>query len=82
VPGALSLWVKRPRRETNHSPHTVPRSRICGSISPFPNTPSSSSAQLKHREKFNFTLYAIFILTVRKEGRKERKKERKKEDRK
>jgi hypothetical protein len=35
VPGALSLGVKRLGREVNHS-HLVPRSRMHGTIPPFP----------------------------------------------
>jgi hypothetical protein len=41
VPRALSLAVKRPGRETDHSHlHPVPKSRMRGSIPPLPNTPS------------------------------------------
>jgi hypothetical protein len=37
---ALSLRLKRPGREADHSPHLVPRSRMRGSIPPLPNTSS------------------------------------------
>jgi len=48
VPGALLVGVK-----LNTHLHLVPRSRACGAMSPFRNTPSWCGAQLKHR---NFTL--------------------------
>jgi hypothetical protein len=33
------------------------RSRMCGAIPPFPNTPSCCGVKLKHRDNFTFTLY-------------------------
>jgi hypothetical protein len=58
IPGALSLGVKRPGREADHSP----------------NTPSWRGAQLNHRGNFTFTfidypqdslqLKAFFIVIV------------------
>jgi hypothetical protein len=58
---ALSLGVKRPGRETDHSPHLVPRSRMRGGIPPLPNTPSRRGAQLKHTGNFIFSLPYIKI---------------------
>jgi hypothetical protein len=34
VPVVLSPEVKRPESEADHSPHLVPRSRMCGAIPP------------------------------------------------
>jgi len=39
VPGALSLGVKRPEREADHSPPSGPKSRMSGVIPPLPNMP-------------------------------------------
>jgi len=36
--GALSLRVKRPVRETDHSVHLVPSLKMRGAILPLPNT--------------------------------------------
>jgi hypothetical protein len=44
-----SSGVKRPGREADHSPthlHLVPKSRMREAITPLPNTPSWSGAQL------------------------------------
>jgi hypothetical protein len=54
IPGALSLGVKRPGREANHSPPSsaeVKNAWSCTSTSP-----SWRGAQLKHNDKFTFTL--------------------------
>jgi hypothetical protein len=40
IPGGLSLVVKRPGREADHSSHLVSRSRMRGAIPPLSNTPS------------------------------------------
>jgi len=40
VPGALSLWVKRPGHEADHSPPPMLRSRMRGAIPPLPSTSS------------------------------------------
>jgi hypothetical protein len=51
--GALSLGVKRPGREADHSPpSSAGGQRMSGAIPPLPNTPSWRCAQLKHRENF------------------------------
>jgi hypothetical protein len=42
--GSSFPGVKRPGREVEHSPPTMPRSRKCGSIHPLPHTPSWRSA--------------------------------------
>jgi hypothetical protein len=50
VPGALSLGVKRPRREADHS--TPSSAEVKGWVELYlhsPNTPSWRGAQLKHR---------------------------------
>jgi hypothetical protein len=55
VPGALSLGVRRPRREADHLSRSVPRSRMRGAIPPLPNTPSWRGAHLKHKDNYTFT---------------------------
>jgi hypothetical protein len=40
VPGALSLGVKRPGREADHSPPSSAEVKEYGDIPPLPNTPS------------------------------------------
>jgi hypothetical protein len=57
VLGALSLGVKWPGREADHSPLSSARS-TCGAIPPLPNMPSWRGAQLKkkHRDNFIFNL--------------------------
>jgi hypothetical protein len=44
VPEALSQGVKRPGRETYHSPPDSAEVKKCGSIHPLPQTPSCRSA--------------------------------------
>jgi hypothetical protein len=39
--------------------HLVLRSRVCGAMPLFPNTPSWLSDQLKHRDSFTFTSFLI-----------------------
>jgi hypothetical protein len=56
VPGALSLVVKRPGREADHSPPSSAEVEEWVEIYLHsPNTPSWSDAQLKHRDNFTFT---------------------------
>jgi len=55
IPGALSLGVKLPGREADHSPPSNAMSRMCGAMPPFPNTPLWRGSQLKHRVNFTFT---------------------------
>jgi hypothetical protein len=62
VPGALSLGVKRPRREAEHSPPSS--AEVKGWVELYlysPNTPSWRGAQLRHRDKFIFTLLSILM---------------------
>jgi hypothetical protein len=47
VPGALSIGVKRPGREADHSPPFSAEVKMRGDIPPLPNTPSWRDAQLK-----------------------------------
>jgi hypothetical protein len=63
VAGAPSLRVKRQGREADHL-HLVPRSRICGVISPVPNTSSWRGAQLRHRNNFTFLLLLLRYFTL------------------
>jgi hypothetical protein len=57
VPGALSLGVKRPGSEADHSLPSSAEVKVSGAIPPFPNTPSWGDAQLKDRDNFTFTLW-------------------------
>jgi hypothetical protein len=43
--------------------HIVPRSRLHGTIPPFPNTPSGRGAKLKHRDVFTFNFIPRFHKT-------------------
>jgi hypothetical protein len=55
VPGVLSVGVKRPGREDDHSPPSSAEVKEC--VEPYFHSPNSSSwrgAQLKHRDNFTF----------------------------
>jgi hypothetical protein len=55
VPGALSLGVKRPGREADHSPPSSAEVKEWVELYlHFPNMPSWHGAQLKHRDNFTF----------------------------
>jgi hypothetical protein len=65
VPGALSLGVKRPRREAHHSPPSSVEVEECVELYLHsPNTPSWRGAWLKHRNNFTFYLYLYTALKV------------------
>jgi hypothetical protein len=56
VPGALTLGVKRPGCEADHSPPSSAEIKECVEL--YLHSPSTSSwrgAQLKHRDNFTFT---------------------------
>jgi hypothetical protein len=58
VPGALSLGVKRPGREADHSPPSSAEVKEWVELYLHsPNTPSWRGAYLKHRDNFTF-IYA------------------------
>jgi hypothetical protein len=60
VLGALSLGVKRPVREADHSPPSS--AEVKESVDLYlhsSNTPSWRGAQLKHRDNFTFTFTFI-----------------------
>jgi hypothetical protein len=60
VRGALSLVVKRPGREADHSPSSSAEVKEWVEIYLHsPNMPSWRGAQLKHRENFTFYLYLL-----------------------
>jgi hypothetical protein len=62
VPGALSLVVKQPGRETDHSPPPSAQVKECVELYlHFPYTPSWRGANLKHRDSFSFTFNIISI---------------------
>jgi hypothetical protein len=57
VPGALSLGVKRPLREADHSPPSSAEVKKWVELYLHsPNTPSWCGVQLKHRDKFTLNL--------------------------
>jgi hypothetical protein len=63
VPGALSLGVKRPGGEADHSPPSS--AKVKERVELYfhsPNTPSWRGAQLKHVDNFTFTF--TFYLAV------------------
>jgi hypothetical protein len=58
VPGALSLGVKRPGREADHSPPSSADVKEWVELYLHSSkTPSWRGAQLKHRDHFTFTFY-------------------------
>jgi hypothetical protein len=58
APGALSLEVKRPGREPDHSHPSSAEVKECVEIYLHsPNTPVWRGAQLKHRDYFTFTVF-------------------------
>jgi hypothetical protein len=56
VPGALSRGVKRPGRETDHSPPSSAEVKRLELYLHSSNTPSWCGAQLKHKDNFTFIL--------------------------
>jgi hypothetical protein len=54
VPGALSLGVKRPVREADHSHPSSAEVKWVELYRHSPNTPTWHGAQLKHRDNFTF----------------------------
>jgi hypothetical protein len=52
---ALSLGVKRPGREADHSPHLVPRSKNEWSYTSTPQYAFMAWCLVKHRDNFTFT---------------------------
>jgi hypothetical protein len=64
VPGALSLGVKQPGREADHSPPSSAEDKECVELYVYSsNTHSLSGARLKHRDNFTFYgyIYRIYI---------------------
>jgi hypothetical protein len=59
--GSLSLGVKPPERETDHSLPSNAEVRKAWSYTSTPNTLSWRGAQLKHRDNFTFYLYLQII---------------------
>jgi hypothetical protein len=55
VRGALSLGVKQPGREDDHSPPSSAEVTMSWAIPPLPNTPTRRGAQLQHRDNFTLT---------------------------
>jgi hypothetical protein len=69
VPGVLSLGVKQPGREADHSPPpSAGGQRMSGAIPPLPNTPPWRGTQLEHRDNFTFyivlkqTMYSLYCI--------------------
>jgi hypothetical protein len=60
APGALSVGIKRPGREADHSPPSSAEVKECVELYFHShNTPSWRDAQLKHRDNFTFYLYCF-----------------------
>jgi hypothetical protein len=58
LPGALSLRVKWPGHEADHSPPSSAKVKECVQLYIHsPNTLPWRGAQLKHRDNFTFTFY-------------------------
>jgi hypothetical protein len=55
VPGALSLGIKQPGREADHSPPPSAEVKECVELYLHASMPSWRGAQLKHRDNFTFT---------------------------
>jgi hypothetical protein len=69
VPGALSLGLKPPAREADHSPTSSTEVKECKELYLYsPNIPSWHGAQLKikHRDDFTFTftllLFEVYLI--------------------
>jgi hypothetical protein len=62
VPGALSLGLKRPRREDDHSPPSS--AKVKEWVELYLHSPNMLSwrVQLKHRDKFYLYAYSLFCL--------------------
>jgi hypothetical protein len=61
VPGALSLGVKRPGSEADHSPPSSAEVKECVELYLHsPSTPSWCGAQLKHRDSFTFVHFSYY----------------------
>jgi hypothetical protein len=62
VPRALSLEVKRPGREADHSPpSTAEVKELVELCLQSPNTPSWCGVQFEHRDNFTFTYMCVFV---------------------
>jgi hypothetical protein len=69
VPGALSLGVKQPGREADHS--SLSTAEVKEGVELYlhsPNTPPWCGADLKHRDNFTFTFY-LTMVSIELEGR-------------
>jgi hypothetical protein len=66
VPGVLSLGVKRPAREADHSLHLVPMSRMSGAIPPLPQCAFMAWCSVKKSTGTTLlpTLSTLFSVTV------------------
>jgi hypothetical protein len=66
VPGSLSLGLKRPGREADHSPPSSAEVKEWVELYLHsPDTPSWRGAQLKHRDNFTFTFTFTFTFCPR-----------------
>jgi hypothetical protein len=65
VPGALSMEVKLPGREADHSPPSSAEVKECAQLHLHsPNKPSWRGAQSKYRDNFTFTIDLLCVFTV------------------
>jgi hypothetical protein len=66
VPGTLSLGVKRPGREADHSSPSSAEVRMRGAISPLSQYVSMAWCLAKHRDNFTLTFhcYVLHVLSL------------------
>jgi hypothetical protein len=61
VPGALSLWVKRPGREADHSSPSSAEVKECVEL--YLHSPLMAWSLVKHGDSFTFTFYGVNLET-------------------
>jgi hypothetical protein len=64
VPGALSLGVKRPGREADHSPPSSAEVKNAWSYTSTPKYVFMAWCLVKHRDNFTFTFYLVCVCSL------------------
>jgi hypothetical protein len=67
VPGVLSLGIKRPGRESDHSPPSSGGQRICGAIPPLPQYAFMEWCLVKAQGQLYLYLYCILNVVKKKD---------------
>jgi hypothetical protein len=57
VSGTLTLGVKKPGREADHSPPSSAKAKNGGGIPPLPMSSWYNASLIKHKDNFTFTSY-------------------------